>query len=104
MDRPIFGAASRLRAEGHGMVLVRTALLGTALALSVSGQALAQNAQERAAMQQYCTQDYLRLCSQFSPDTPQLEQCFVAKTAELSPDCRSTIAAFQQRQASERRR
>ena len=86
------------------MALVRIAALGAAFALASSGIALAQNAQERAAMQQYCTQDYLRLCSQFSPDTPQLEQCFAAKMAELSPECRSTIAAYQKRQASERRR
>lgn len=86
------------------MALVRTAILGSAFAMGVMGGAAAQNAQERAAMQQYCTQDYLRLCSQFSPDTPQLEQCFAARMAELSPDCRSTISAFQKRQASERRR
>ena len=65
-----------------------------ALALAAITPAAAQNPQERAALEQHCTSDYLRLCNMYDPGSPEVEQCFKDRTAELSPNCRSAIAAF----------
>jgi hypothetical protein len=79
-------------------------LFGTvALAFATLSPAMAQNPQERAILEQQCTGDYLRLCNMYEPDSPQVEQCFKAKTAELSPNCRSAIAAFTGKGSGKRR-
>lgn len=57
--------------------------------------ALAQNAKEEAALRQSCSGDYMRHCSQYDPGSPGVEQCFKAKMNDLTPQCRSAIAAFQ---------
>ncbi|MEA3008543.1 MAG: hypothetical protein QOJ91_235, partial [Sphingomonadales bacterium] len=41
-----------------------------------------------------CTGDYLRLCNMYDPGSPEVEQCFKDRNAELSPNCRSAIASF----------
>ena len=68
--------------------------LGMALALGAAAPAFALTPQEEAAFRQHCTSDYMRLCSAFDPDSPQVEQCFKEKQSQLSPRCSATIAAY----------
>lgn len=75
-----------------------------ALAALLAGPALAQNAQEEAMLRQNCTGDYMRLCSQYDPGTPQVEQCFKAKMNDLTPQCRTAIASFQKNNPAGRTR
>ena len=72
--------------------------------LGLGTPAVAMTPQEEAAFQQNCSGDYLRLCAQFDPGSPQVEQCFKAKDKELSPGCRSTIAAYNKANPAGRRR
>lgn len=76
------------------MIRLTTTMFGAALAIVIVSPSIAQNAQEKAALQQNCTGDYMRLCSMYDPGSKQVEQCFTAKTRELSPECRGAIAAF----------
>lgn len=59
-----------------------------ALALPAAAQAQGQE-----VFRQYCTGDYMRLCSQFSPESREVRQCFIANMRSLSPGCRSVIGA-----------
>jgi hypothetical protein len=68
--------------------------LTAALALAAVTPAAAQNPQERATLERVCTGDYLRLCNMYDPGSPEVEQCFKDRNAELSPNCRSAIASF----------
>ncbi len=85
------------------MTFFKVTALSAALALGAVGSALAQETQEDAALRQYCTGDYMRHCSMFDPDSPQVEQCFKAKMKELSPECRATIAAYTKKNPKGRR-
>lgn len=78
-------------------------LFVTALALAAVSSAAAQDPQERAVLERHCTGDYLRLCNMYEPDSPQVEQCFTARRAELSPNCRNAIAAFTAKSSPRRR-
>lgn len=66
-----------------------------AFLLGAASPAFAQNAQEEAALRQFCTGDYMRLCSNFDPGSKEVEACFKQKMSQLTPQCRSTIASFQ---------
>lgn len=62
--------------------------------LLAAAPAVAMTAQEEAAFRQNCTNDYMRFCSMFDPNTPQVEQCFQQKMKDLSPRCQATIASY----------
>lgn len=76
------------------MTLFRTTAVAALLALGGSALAAPMSPQEEAAFRQHCTGDYMRLCSTFDPDSPQVEQCFKDKAKDLSPRCSATIAAY----------
>ncbi len=46
------------------------------------------NAQASPEVQQACTPDAMRLCSEFIPDVPKITACMKAKHAQLSETCR----------------
>lgn len=60
----------------------------------LAGPAFAQNPQEEAMLRQACTGDYMRLCSQYEPGSPGLDQCFKAKMNDLTQQCRGAIQAY----------
>lgn len=72
---------------------LRTAALALVASLAVSTAAHAQGAGQDA-LRAYCTGDYMRLCSQFSEGTPQLDQCFRANMRNLTPGCRQAISSY----------
>jgi hypothetical protein len=39
----------------------------------------------------------------YDPGSPEVEQCFTSRTAELSPNCRNAIAAFANKGSARRR-
>ena len=83
--------------QGDNQDIIMTLLRTTAVAalLTMSGSAFAaMTPQEEAAFRQHCTGDYMRLCSAFDPDSPQVEQCFKDKAKDLSPRCSATIASY----------
>jgi hypothetical protein len=45
------------------------------------------NAQASPDVQQACTPDAMRLCSEFIPDVPKITACMKAKHAQLSATC-----------------
>ena len=67
--------------------------LGLAL-LSVGALPALAHTPDQAALRQFCTGDYMRLCAQYKPNTPELEQRFKAPSKELSPGCQNAIAAY----------
>lgn len=75
-----------------------------ALLLGLAVPASAQNAQEEAALRQYCSGDYLRLCGQHDPNSPAVEACFKENMAKLTPPCRNAIAAFNKNNPKGRQR
>jgi hypothetical protein len=46
------------------------------------------NAQASQEVQQACTPDAMRLCSEFIPDVPKITACMKAKHAQVSETCR----------------
>lgn len=77
--------------------MTRVTLKSLVLALAVGATAPAMAAmtpQEEAAFRQHCTGDYMRLCSQYDPDSPAVEQCFKERQKDLSPRCQATIASY----------
>jgi hypothetical protein len=46
------------------------------------------NAQASPEVQQACTPDAMRLCSEFIPDVPKITACMKAKHAQVSETCR----------------
>ena len=84
--------------------LGKAAIIGVALLGLCSASAFAQSPTERVALQENCTGDYLRLCGQYSPDGPEVEQCFKTRAKELSPDCSTAIAAFSKKNPNGRKR
>lgn len=77
--------------------------LGAALAL-VATPVLAMTPQEDAALRQSCSGDYFRLCSNFDPGSPQVQECFRTHAKELSPACSSAIGAYVKSNPSVKRR
>ena len=82
----------------------RVLTLGVALSLFLTGPAWAQSPPDKSALQENCTGDYLRLCGQFSPDGPEVEQCFKDRAKELSPECSAAIAAYTKKNPRGRKR
>lgn len=68
-----------------------TATLALVACLAIPAAAEAQRGQER--FRQFCTGDYMRLCSQFPAESREVRQCFIANMRSLSPGCRQAIAA-----------
>ena len=62
-----------------------------AVALPAAAQAQGQG---QEIFRQYCTGDYMRLCSQYDPDSPQVDQCFRANMTQLTPQCRTAINTY----------
>ena len=73
---------------------LRAFTLAATLLVGHAAAALAMTPQEEAAFRQFCTGDYMRLCAQYDPNSPQVDQCFRTNMKELSPSCQSTIAAY----------
>ena len=61
-------------------------LLALLAGLSLSGLDRA-NAEVSADVQQACTPDAMRLCSEFIPDVAKITACMKAKHAQLSATC-----------------
>jgi hypothetical protein len=51
------------------------------------------NAQSSPEVEQACTPDAMRLCSDVIPDVPKVTACMKAKYAQLSQPCRVAMAA-----------
>ena len=49
------------------------------------------NAQASPEVQQACTPDAMRLCSEFIPDVAKITTCMNAKHAQLSEACRTAM-------------
>jgi hypothetical protein len=64
----------------------------------------AMSPQQEAAFKQNCTSDYMRFCSMFEPNTPQVEQCFQQRMKELSPRCQASIASYSKANPDGRKR
>ena len=79
-----------------------SALLIAALA-PLASPAFAQDAQQQAIFRQNCSGDYMRLCSAYSPGTPEVEQCFQSHMRDLSPQCQGAIAAYTKKESRGRR-
>lgn len=74
----------------------RTITLGAVFAVAIAGPALAaMTPQQQADFKKTCTGDYMRLCADNPPDSPQTQQCFRQNMKQLSARCRSTISTFQ---------
>lgn len=76
----------------------KTFVLATALILGSSLPGLALTPQEEATFRQACTGDYMRFCSTFEPNSPQVNQCFQQRMKQLSPQCQSAISAYSQKE------
>ena len=74
------------------------------VAAATASAAFAMSPQEEAAFKQNCTNDYMRFCSMFDPNTPQVEQCFQQRMKDLSPRCQSTIASYSKKNPDGRKR
>ena len=61
-------------------------LLALLAGLSLSGLERA-NAEVSAEVQQACTPDAMRLCSEFIPDVAKITACMKAKRAQISAAC-----------------
>jgi hypothetical protein len=85
------------------MTILKHAVLAASLALTTL-PAFAQDAQQQAVFRQYCSGDYMRLCSAYNPGSPEVEQCFQARMRELSPGCQNAIAEYTKKERGSRRR
>lgn len=68
-----------------------------AVILSTTAAVAAPNATatpDRAALKKNCTGDYLALCSEFAPDSPEVHACFKQNRASLSPNCQAAIGSY----------
>ena len=71
-------------------MLVRTTV---ALLLTTSA-VLAAPAANRETLKQYCTGDYLNYCSDYAPDSAEVNACFKQNKARLTPNCQAAIASY----------
>jgi len=78
---------------------MRTTLFVCRLALPVCAllfcslqQAGAQGAPTGQTVEQICTPDAMRLCSDFIPDREKVTACMKAKHAQISKECRVAMA------------
>lgn len=86
------------------MIRITSLVVLAAAALTLPASAANLSQQEEAAFRQNCSGDYMRLCSMFDPDSPQVEQCFKEKSKQLTPNCQATIAAYSKANPSGRKR
>ena len=75
-------------------MLVRTVFAFTLSAIAALASPNASAVPDRAALKQNCTVDYLALCSEFAPDTPEVQACFKRNRASLSPNCQAAIGGY----------
>lgn len=59
--------------------------------LFASAAAVAAQAPSRSEMRKACYSDYQRLCSEFSPGSGELRQCFADHKSELSAACADVL-------------
>jgi hypothetical protein len=45
---------------------------------------------------QFCTNDALKLCSQFIPDEAKIQACLQKNYAQLSPNCKKCFSSFEE--------
>ena len=87
------------------MTLTNLGAIGAISGIFLFGAlASAQTQPDRSALQDNCSGDYLRLCGQYSPDGPEVEQCFKTKAKELSPECSAAIADYTKKNPKGRKR
>ena len=86
------------------MSATKTFLAAALLVASTVVPASALTPQEEAVFKQSCTGDYMRFCSMFDPNTPQVQQCFQQRMKELSPRCQAAIAEYSKSNSSARKR
>ncbi len=75
-------------------MLIRTVLAFTLSASAALAAPNATPASDRTALKQNCTGDYLALCSEFAPDSPEVHACFKQNRASLSPNCQAAIGSY----------
>ena len=86
-------------------MISRTIRIATFAAAAIAASsALALSQQEEAAFRQHCSGDYMRFCSMFEPNTPQVEQCFQQRMKDLSPRCQAAIASYSKANPGGRKR
>jgi hypothetical protein len=85
---------NRLPNQGAHMSLRILTTVALLAGLGAAAPASALSPQEEASFKQNCTNDYMRFCSMFDPNTPQVEQCFQQRMKELSPRCQAAIASY----------
>ena len=86
------------------MSLRKIKIAAVAVAAIAATPALALSQQEEAAFRQHCSGDYMRFCSMFEPNTPQVEQCFQQRMKDLSPRCQAAIASYSKSNPGGRKR
>ena len=95
---------SRIAKQGASMSLMKIKLATLAIGVATATSAFAaMTPQEEATFRQYCTNDYMRFCSMFDPNTPQVEQCFEQRMKDLSPRCQAAITSFSKKNPGGRR-
>jgi len=62
------------------------------------------NAQASPDVQQACTPDAMRLCSEFIPDVPKITACMNAKHSLLSVACRTAMSSHHEEHRAARHR
>ena len=81
---------------------MRHLVLPLAAAITLTaGAASALTQRQEAIFRTECGGDYMRLCGDFKPGTPEIEMCFKRKAKELSPGCSKAIADFQKSGATQ---
>ena len=82
------------------MTIRIAAAVGLTFAATAAG---AMTPEQEAVFRQNCTNDYMRFCSMFDPNTPQVEQCFQQRMKDLSPRCQAAIASYSKKSPGGRR-
>jgi hypothetical protein len=74
------------------LFVCRLALPACALLICSLHQAGAQGPEGPVSVEQACTPDAMRLCSEFIPDRAKITVCMKAKHAQISKECRVAMA------------
>lgn len=75
-------------------MLVRVAFALVATATAAAATPAVRHTADREVLRQYCTGDYLSLCGDHAPDSPEVHACFRQNRARLSQNCRAAIAGY----------
>ena len=75
-------------------MLTITTLVASGLALAAPAFAQGMTDAQKVEFRRNCTADYSRLCANYQPDSPEVQQCFQRRIGEVSQRCQQTIAKF----------